>query len=388
MTTYQPDSSGINSLSGFSFQIRVFVYYMLQLNKGMQIEFETIDDVNISRIQANEFDRYDGSFINKLTDNDSNTVVQVKRTSITESTTKQVLFNWMLIECSDNNISNYVLFTDDAYKNVDIMFNRSAEDLFKLVQESNKKKTATISRVKNLFLDNFKEFERVYNSIKEKYMFVSSENIDDEIDEQCAIIFRKAGINSVVYYSRLKELLQHITVKVMDNINNNKPYIIGYNDFMTLVEDISSRISDQMNNPLYANFKKLHPIDFSDLKIAESREYKQLLACKLNKVLLEHHLGYGVYYKDLRFRYMETNKLGTIENIEQTTYENFENVKFMLQRENKDEPYNRLDGTKKLENSYALNEQIRYGSCIYLTKDEITDIQISWKDEENEKSEI
>ncbi|MFD3274457.1 hypothetical protein ACE3MS_30650 [Paenibacillus dendritiformis] len=388
MTTYQPDNSGINSLSGFSFQIRVFVYYMLQLNEGMQIEFETIDDVNIRKIQANQFDKYDGSFFNKITGNNSNTVVQVKRTSITESTTEQVLFNWVLLESSDNEVSTYVLFTDDAYKNVDIMFNRSAEDLFELVQKSNKKASATISRVKKLFQDDFKEFERVYNSIKGKYEFVSSENIDDKIDEACAIIFRKAGINSVVYYYRLKELLQHITVKVMDNINDKRPYIIGYNDFMTLVEDISSRISEQMNNPLYADFKKLHPIDFNDLKIAGSREYKQLLACKLNKVLLEHHLGYGVYYKDLRFRYMETNKLGIIENIEQTTYENFENVKFMLQRENRDEPYNRLDGTKKLENSYALNEQIRYGSCIYLTKDEIIDIQISWKDEEDEKSEI
>lgn len=361
---------------------------MLQLNEGMQIEFETIDDVSIRRIQANQFDRYDGSFFNKISGNNSNTVVQVKRTSITDSTVEQVFLNWVLLEASDNEISKYVLFTDNAYKNADIMFSRSAEDFFELVRKSNKKASAAISKVKKLFQDNFKEFERVYNSIKEKYEFISSENIDDKIDDDCTTLFRKAGINSVVYYCRIKEMLQHITVKVMDNINHKKPYIIGYNEFMALVEDISSRISEQMNSPLYADFKKLHPIDFNDLKIAESREYKQLLSCKLNKVLLEQHLGYGVYYKDLRFRYMETNKLGIIENIEQTTYENFEGVKFTLQRNDKDEPYNRLDGTKKLENSYALNEQIRYGSCIYLTKDEITDIQISWEDEESETSEI
>ncbi len=388
MTTYQPDSSGINSLSGFSYQIRVFVHYMLQLNEGMQIEFETIDDVSIRRIQANQFDRYDGSFFNKISGNNSNTVVQVKRTSITDSTAEQVFLNWVLLEASDNEISKYVLFTDNAYKNADIMFSRSAEAFFELVRKSNKKASAAISKVKKLFQDNLKEFERVYNSIKEKYEFISSENIDDKIDDACTALFRKAGINSVVYYCRIKEMLQHITVKVMDNINHKKPYIIGYNEFMALVEDISSRISEQMNSPLYADFKKLHPIDFNDLKIAESREYKQLLSCKLNKVLLEQHLGYGVYYKDLRFRYMETNKLGIIENIEQTTYENFEGVKFTLQRDDKDEPYNRLDGTKKLENSYALNEQIRYGSCIYLTKDEITDIQISWEDEESETSEV
>ncbi|XER07857.1 hypothetical protein SRRS_34500 [Sporomusa rhizae] len=44
---YQSDSSGINSLRGGSFQVKVFVYYMVMLKKGMQIEFETLEDVNI-----------------------------------------------------------------------------------------------------------------------------------------------------------------------------------------------------------------------------------------------------------------------------------------------------------------------------------------------------
>ena len=54
--TYQPDSSGINSLSGFSFQIKVFVYYMLMLEEGMQIEFETLEDVNIKNIENGKID--------------------------------------------------------------------------------------------------------------------------------------------------------------------------------------------------------------------------------------------------------------------------------------------------------------------------------------------
>lgn len=68
------------------------------------------------------------------------------------------------------------------------------------------------------------------------------------------------------------------------------------------------------------------------MSIASSREYKQLLACKLPQPLIKVHLGYGEYYKDLRFRYMETNKLGKIQNIEETTYENFEISKFKLKK--------------------------------------------------------
>lgn len=81
---------------------------------------------------------------------------------------------------------------------------------------------------------------------------------------------------------------------------------------------------------------------------------------------------------------MENNRVQKINDIEDTTFENFETVKFKLQKNNTDTPYNRLDETKKLPNSHAENEQIKYGSSIYLTKDNIGKNQISWKDDDNE----
>ena len=51
-----------------------------------------------------------------------------------------------------------------------------------------------------------------------------------------------------------------------------------------------------------------------------------------------------------------------------------------------DQPQRRLMEIKKKSNTYAVNEQIKYGSEIYLTRDEEKERQISWKDEENEKS--
>lgn len=80
---------------------------------------------------------------------------------------------------------------------------------------------------------------------------------------------------------------------------------------------------------------------------------------------------------------MDLNKVRIINDIEETTYENFENVKFNLKVNNKDTPYNRLDETKKMSNSHAINEQIKYGSSIHLTRDDEVMRQISWEDEEN-----
>ena len=44
------NNSGIFSLSGFAYQIKVFIYYMALLQKNQQIEFETLEDVNIKSI--------------------------------------------------------------------------------------------------------------------------------------------------------------------------------------------------------------------------------------------------------------------------------------------------------------------------------------------------
>ncbi|MGG3926525.1 hypothetical protein ABET51_11060 [Metabacillus fastidiosus] len=387
METYIQDSSGINSLSGFSYQIKVFVYYMLTLSEGMQIEFETIEDVNIKKIKASEIDSYDDNFINKIVFNSSNIAIQVKRTSISEDTAFKVLLNWLLLESSNNIVTKYILFTDEEYKNRDIMFSKTAIEQFNKIIESTKNARATISKVKRIYEDKFEEFEKVYNSIQKKYEFISLEDIDQKIIEGCSILFRKAGVNEVVYFLRIKELMQHVTVQVMESINDKKPNICCYDKFITLVEDISNRITETITQPLYADFKKLHAVDINDSKVANSREYKQLLACRLPKLLLKQHLGFGAYYESLRYMYMESNRLGKIQNIEETTYENFENAKFSLKNKGLDQPYNRLEETKKLSNAHADNEQIRYGSGVYLTKDGIEDIQISWEDEENEKAE-
>ncbi|SDQ27008.1 hypothetical protein [Virgibacillus salinus] len=387
MHVFAQDKSGINSLAGFSYQIRVYVYYMLTLQEGMQIEFETTDDVNIKEIKPDEIDNYQDNFGNKIIGKDSNTAIQVKRTNITEGVANKVLLNWILLESSSNKVNRYVLFTDDEYENKDIMFNKSAKEMFRIICESKKDSRATITKVKNLFKDRFDEFEEIILSIKDKYEFVSLMGLDQKIAERCTLHFRRAAVNSVVYYYRIKELLQHVTVQVMESINNKEPNIITFNDFMMAVEDITTRITEKVTKPLYADFKKLHTIDFNDLEVANSREYKQLLACKMPSFLVEQHLGVCSYYENLRYLYMESNKLGKIKDIEETTYENFETAKFQLQMNKRDIPYNRLEETKRLSNSYADSEQIRFGSGIYLTKDGIKDIQISWEDEENEKLE-
>ncbi|MBX4147274.1 hypothetical protein [Paenibacillus lautus] len=152
MSLYTPDSSGIFSLSGFSYQIRVFVLYMLKLKEGMQIEFETIEDVNMRKIKKhNELDDFEENFINRVVSNDTNIAIQVKRTNISDSSALHILLNWVLLESSEYKITKYVLFTDDEYGNIDILFSKSALEQFKNIKESTKGTKATITKVKKKF---------------------------------------------------------------------------------------------------------------------------------------------------------------------------------------------------------------------------------------------
>lgn len=384
---FEQDYSGINSLRGFAFQIKVFVSYMLDLKDGMQLEFETIEDVNLKKIKADNIDENSENFISNLLDAETNQAIQVKRTVITKDVAMKILLNWILLESSECNVSKYMLLTESSYNNKDIIFESSAEDLFQKIIKSSKGERATITKVKKLYKNELKNFENIIEKIKGKYEFLSVDDIDKNIDDKCGLHFRKVA-NNVVYGQRLKELLQHITVEIMDAVNQKKPFTIDYCGFMRLIEDISTRLTESYTAPNYADFKKINQVDLSNSELSKLREYQQLVACNLPDNLIKQHLSFKGYYENTRYGYMETNKQSRIEEIEETTFENFENVVFRLQRDGADEPFNRLDETKKMANSHAGNEQIRYGCGIYLTKDGIVDRQISWEDEQNAKPKV
>ena len=211
---YIPDESGINSLGGFAYQIKVFVSYMLSMDEGMQAEFETVDDIAISKMTSDIIDDNEDKFRNLIVSANGIKAIQVKRTSITEKVAKQVLFNWMLLEKSGKTITNYILFTDKSYKNSDIVFDVSAEVLYEEILNSKKSEKATITKIKKEYENDKYRFLNVYERVKNKYTFMAVDSIDEEISEKCKVLFKKAGVNRITYCNRIQELLRHITFKI------------------------------------------------------------------------------------------------------------------------------------------------------------------------------
>lgn len=90
MDPYIPDKSGINSLGGFAYQIKVFVNYLISLEKGMNISFEALDDISLSKLRNDNIDINEDNFRSILKRNNDITAIQVKRTTINISVAKKL----------------------------------------------------------------------------------------------------------------------------------------------------------------------------------------------------------------------------------------------------------------------------------------------------------
>ena len=375
--SFTPDSSGIKSLAGFSFQIKVFCCLAAELKEGQQIEFESIDDVaTLRNCKADKIDNLNGQILVQNYES-----IQVKHTKLSKSLANKVLYNWIQIENSSCNISRYILITDEKYNNSDLLGTINIDDFINEVMSSTKKANANIAKVKKILNDILESERKTFiENILKKHDFKPI-NIDDEIVKNYKDKLLKSA-NEVVFYQRLDELLSEITNRILESINNLKPYLLTYTDFQKILNNVFERFSVDVSLPSYNNFKTVTPIDLKSTEIANSREYRQLQYCSISENFIRRYLLQEQYYKKVRNNYLDLCMESKCGDIEITAYENFEDVKEELQAKNNDTPSNRFWNTTKTSNSYAENEQIRKGVCIYLTSDNVSDgNQISWKDE-------
>lgn len=312
---YSTGESGIKSLAGFAYQIKVLIYYLALLQKNQQIEFETLEDVNIRSFETSKIDNYSDSYKCIMGNIEGNIAIQVKRTSISSITAEKILYNWLITEKNHSNVNRYILFTDKEYGNEDNVFEINAEELFNKINNSNKKANSLITRVKNMFDANLEEFKNIYNSIKNKYEFKSIEEIDNEILNRYEERFQRGGIPEVIYYMRIQELMRYITEEIMKSVSEGKPFICTYDKFIKQIVEICRNIDEDEPVISYSSFKKNNTIDWEDLEVINSREYIQLSECNLPRKSIENHLMYKIYYESLKCSYMENNRVRKIDEI-------------------------------------------------------------------------
>ncbi len=375
---YQPDKSGLVSLGGFSYQIKVFAVLATELREGEKIGFETFDDVAKEHISPNTFDDIVEANIRKNV-----TAIQVKRTNVSDKIAQGILLNWIQLENSGLNIEKYTLFTESSYKNnANTLTDINIDTLIKEIKDSKKTAKSNITKVKNI-LEKIGEdkLKEIIEQIKRKYSF-EDRSINESLVQNLKRDFAYS-VNQVIFKDRLEAYLQHLTYNIIVNAEKNLSYELTYEENCRIIEMIRSEISEKQYDISYSEFQKLNPIEEFDSKILKQREYKQLADCALSEKTIKRLLVQELYYKHNRTKLLESLQAKTVSNIEITSYENFEDVKEDLISKGDDTPYNRMSNTIKCNNSYAKDDQIKKGSCIYLTGDDIEENQISWSDDEN-----
>ncbi|EAD3612004.1 hypothetical protein EHJ42_14470, partial [Listeria monocytogenes] len=259
----------------------------------------------------------------------------------------------------------------------------SFEDIFKKISLSKNKSTALISKVKEIYKDDFEKFEKDCMYIQENFVKLDKFAVEDKINEKYGQLLFQTKNNPQLYELRLEELFKYIQFDLLDVIGQRKPYLCGLNRFHTYLENVIQRININDVELNYAIFKKDTPLFLEEIK--NKREYKQLAFCKDDEKFISKHIMYGLYYQKYRILSLEADRSQRIVSIENRTFESFEDAVDILKEEGKDKPFFRLDKCKNSSNCYLNNDEAKFGVLIYMTREEEAERQLSWKEVENEQ---
>lgn len=377
------NDSGLNSLSGFSFQIKVFIYQLVQISKVQRVEFETLDDVAVKSIPKTE--SITDSCTKYKVDDVAATleIFQVKQTNVTNAVGQKVLYNWLLAYNKRRNISCFTLYVASGYScNIENLRNDAIKE-YKAIVNSNKSPVALVSQVKKCYEHNQEAFIQDYNEIFEKMNVCFLQDIEKLIAANLESVFHAnaADVGENYFSKRVEELFTRICSRIMESALKRIPYICTHGEYMQLCEEICKSISNISYSPDYESFKRVFAENDLSAILANTREFRQLNYCGLDSSKVREHLRWGQYYQNIRHHFLADAKKEIIQKTENIAFQNHEDVVFELRAECKDKPSLRLIKTRDKPISTMCDEFSRWGTYIYLTKDNI-DNQISWKDED------
>ncbi len=379
--------SGLNSLSGFSFQIKVFIYQLTKLRQNQCVEFETLDDVAVQSIPKEN--RIEDSCLKlHIYNNTTTQLFQVKQTNVTASVGRQVLYNWLIAYNKYSSIDEYVLLIAQGYRCSGTLFTGTGDKEYTYMMKTDAKSPSLAHQVKQIYEGEKEKFLADYKTVCSKVKIVVLVNIDDLIKLELENQFHSAApeIGSVYFSQRVTELFNIVCARIMESAAKRIPYICTYPEYMQLCDEICRHISPEQYSPDYSAFKQVSSSHGIIDAVKESREYQQLAYCKLPLSDIEEHIRWEQFYQNIRHHYLIDARKEAIVKTENIAHNNHKDVVLELKADDKDMPIRRLIKTKQCQISTLQDEFSRWGAYIYLTQ-EGADNQISWRDEDENNHE-
>lgn len=216
------NNAGLNSLSGFSYQIKVFMLQLARLKEKQRVEFETLDDVTVRYI-PNKDSVSDSCIKWNINDNSFIEVFQVKQTNVTDTVGRQVLYNWLLAYNQRPEISRFVLYVAQGYSS-----NTNAETILyeisalqnSLEKDESARKTQTITELEAIYTSLDEQIKKQRNSEYDHRRFV-----EDEIKQRALLNKLHEIVKEKPDYAYLIEPIVSLTADLDKSISFNK-YLI------------------------------------------------------------------------------------------------------------------------------------------------------------------
>lgn len=208
------DNSGIISQYGFEFQKLVFIYYAIKMNNTDSSIYEGQDDVEIEEEKA--LAKFQTGHI----------FCQVKSGTITSAVYEKILLNWLLkIEQAEK----FICISEKDFSIPDESF---IESFSKKVLESEQKKNALISRVKNKYTTqkNAVDLKSDIKKLLKEAEFVCK-SIDTLIEESIrtfAESYCSDTDSTVIHRERFLKLCGSIHKNISQAILKKDKYVLPY----------------------------------------------------------------------------------------------------------------------------------------------------------------
>lgn len=379
--------AGIEGLGGYSYQMRVFIYYLSKLSRDSIMGFEFVDDLSITKKNcSSKFKVNPEAFSMTQSESDLYTAIQVKQTNIGKAGAKKILYNWLITK-KEYDVEKYVLWCDARYKNKNIFDNINIKDLFEEIQNSNKSASSLIAQVKQKYQD-YNLFDESVKDIFEKIEVLNISDVDNLIYESYMVHFHYSQNEEEMYQSRVRDFVNTIESEIINTIIKREHFTFKHSELMDLLEVIQHNINRNGYLPSWGIYRDKH-YDFDDPVISNSREFKQISLCNIkNKNVIMKYLRNKEFYYDYRIQQLDNSKKMLIRNIEGESFSNYEAVLENIEQGiYANTPYIKLVNTTGLQNAYHDDKHCQEGACIYLTGNGVDkDLQISWGDAEDEEN--
>lgn len=373
-------TAGIDSQYGFLYQRYVFIKVLLD-NVGMNnfFTYEGKDDIDI--IEKDKI-------MTVATTN--NMFIQVKSGTVSRECWAKIIGNWLLMDGYNDACFNLVLENKLAFEKTEAAVINDVYEFF--LEGGTKRSTSIANKVYNKFIAGKTE-DSIKNLIKRitkntVFTIKSLVEIKADIYEKFASIYcTDIKIYEIAKRKRLERFEDYVNRNIDNAFEKKKPYTLRYQDFISIISEVSSEVSDTKYNINTADLKKRKQSDAKRMLESDNiREVRQLRLVKNDDGFIVSQLVKELLYKDLRSVYAENGGL-LISNMEDIAYTNYQDTCFELPEDVAPSLLFKETMKKPIPSSIVDNNTIyRYGCYIFLTSDDVNEeMKISWG-KENEKS--